>query len=50
MANREPLLKSIPISELRPTQMTVGLREVAEKRRRWQDTMPRRSAPSSAPT
>ena len=37
MASREPLLKPVPISELRPTQMTVGLREVAEKRRRWQD-------------
>lgn len=37
MANREPLLNPVPISELRPTQMTVGLREVAEKRRRWQE-------------
>lgn len=35
MTNREPLLKPIPITELRPTQMTVGYREVAEKRRRW---------------
>lgn len=35
MAPREPLLKPVPIAELRPTQMTVGLREVAEKRRRW---------------
>src|SRR5438094_8944616 len=37
MANREPLLKPVPIAELRPTQMTVGYREVAEKRRRWRD-------------
>lgn len=37
MANREPLLKPVPIKELRPTQMTVGYREVAEKRRRWQE-------------
>ncbi|MDP4005311.1 ParB-like protein [Methylobacterium sp. NEAU K] len=37
MANREPLLKPIPIAELRPTQMTVGYREVAEKRRRWRE-------------
>lgn len=35
MADREPLLRPVPIAELRPTQMTVGLREVAEKRRRW---------------
>ncbi len=40
MANREPLLKPVPIAELRPTQMTVGLREVAEKRRRWRDYDP----------
>ena len=37
MANREPLLKPVPIAELRPTQMTVGYREVAEKRRRWRE-------------
>ncbi|MCJ2014577.1 ParB-like protein [Methylobacterium sp. J-076] len=37
MANREPLLSPVPITELRPTQMTVGYREVAEKRRRWKD-------------
>ena len=37
MANREPLLRPIPIAELRPTQMTVGYREVAEKRRRWRE-------------
>ncbi|MCJ2019269.1 chromosome partitioning protein ParB [Methylobacterium sp. E-065] len=35
MTIREPLLKPVPIAELRPTQMTVGYREVAEKRRRW---------------
>ncbi|MBI5128366.1 MAG: chromosome partitioning protein ParB [Rhodopseudomonas palustris] len=32
---REPRLQPVPILSLRPTQMTVGLREVAEKRRRW---------------
>ncbi|KQT46757.1 chromosome partitioning protein ParB [Methylobacterium sp. Leaf456] len=37
MAPREPLLKPVPIAELRPTQMTVGYREVAEKRRRWRE-------------
>src|SRR5580692_9734979 len=36
MANtREPLLQPIPILSLRPTQMTVGMREVKEKRKHW---------------
>jgi hypothetical protein len=33
----EPVLTPLRISELRPTQMTVGLREVAEKRREWRE-------------
>ena len=37
MTTREPILKTVVIAELRPTQMTVGLREVAEKRREWAD-------------
>jgi hypothetical protein len=38
MANlREPILQPIPILSLRPTQMTVGMREVKEKRKRWRD-------------
>src|SRR6201991_1992688 len=38
MANtREPILQPIPIVSLRPTQMTVGLREVKEKRQRWRE-------------
>ena len=32
---REPLLHPTPIEDLRPTQITVGMREVEEKRRRW---------------
>jgi len=32
---REPLLRSVKVESLRPTQMTVGMREVAEKRERW---------------
>ena len=32
---REPRVHPIPILSLRPTQMTVGMREVKEKRRRW---------------
>src|ERR1700736_598401 len=38
MANtREPLLHPIPILTLRPTQMTLGMREVKEKRKRWRE-------------
>jgi len=38
MANvREPILQPIPILSLRPTQMTVGMREVKEKRKRWRE-------------
>jgi hypothetical protein len=34
---REPVLQPIPILSLRPTQMTVGMREVKEKRKRWRE-------------
>ena len=34
---REPLLKTVAILDLRPTQMTVGMREVKAKRKRWRD-------------
>src|ERR1700720_1878710 len=38
MANtREPILQPIPILLLRPTQMTVGMREVKEKRKRLRE-------------
>src|ERR1700760_2580815 len=38
MANtREPILKPVSILSLRPTQMTVGMREVKEKRKRWRE-------------
>ena len=32
---REPRIEPVPITELRPTQITVGMREVAAKRERW---------------
>ena len=32
---REPLLRPVPIADLRPTQITVGMREVAAKRKQW---------------
>jgi hypothetical protein len=35
---REPILKPIPITSLRPTQITVGMREVKAKRKRWRGT------------
>ena len=34
---REPRVHPVPILSLRPTQMTVGLREVKEKRKRWRE-------------
>jgi hypothetical protein len=36
VSTREPLLKPVPIVDLRPTQITVGMREVAAKRKRWE--------------
>jgi hypothetical protein len=35
MSAREPTLHPVPIDELRPTQITVGMREVHQKRARW---------------
>jgi len=32
---REPRLNPVAVAALRPTQITVGMREVEEKRRRW---------------
>jgi len=37
MSPREPILHTVEIEDLRPTQMTVGYREVDEKRREWAD-------------
>jgi hypothetical protein len=34
---REPTVHPIPILDLRPTQMTVGMREVKEKRKRFRE-------------
>src|SRR6266700_1055611 len=43
MANtREPILHPIPILSLHPTQMTVGMREVKEKRKRWRQHKPKK--------
>jgi hypothetical protein len=32
---REPLINPVPLADLRPTQITVGMREVNEKRKAW---------------
>jgi hypothetical protein len=34
---REPRLTTVAIDDLRPTQITVGIREVNEKRKRWRE-------------
>jgi hypothetical protein len=34
---REPILRPVPIAELRPTQITVGMREVMAKRDSWRE-------------
>jgi hypothetical protein len=34
---RDPVVKPVPIKDLRPTQITVGMREVAGKRARWRE-------------
>lgn len=38
MTLREPILQSVPIANLRPTQITVGLHEVAAKRAEWRES------------
>jgi hypothetical protein len=41
---REPRLHPVPIAELRPTQITVGMREVEAKRRQWRSHPDRKKA------
>ena len=38
MTVREPILSTMKIADLRPTQITVGMREVEAKRKRWRET------------
>jgi hypothetical protein len=40
---REPVLNPVAIEELRPTQITVGMREVEAKRRQWRDKKDRKA-------
>jgi hypothetical protein len=45
MANkREPMLQPVSILSLKPTQLTVGMREVKEKRQRWREHKPKKRA------
>jgi hypothetical protein len=37
MSRHEPVLNPVKIADLRPTQITVGYREVEEKRRAWRE-------------
>jgi hypothetical protein len=37
MTVRDPVVTPIPVADLRPTQITVGMREVLEKRKRWRE-------------
>jgi hypothetical protein len=37
MTVREPVLTTVAIVDLRPTQITVGMREVVAKRKRWKE-------------
>jgi hypothetical protein len=39
--SREPLLQPVPILELRPTQITVGMKEVEAKRKHWNEQNPK---------
>jgi hypothetical protein len=43
---REPMLTTVPIADLRPTQLTVGMREVEAKRSAGAKSPPTSSAPS----
>jgi len=43
-AQREPKLHSVPIDELHPTQITIGLREVEAKRKRWRQRQQEKQA------
>jgi hypothetical protein len=39
---RDPLLHYVAIKELYPTQITVGMREVGQKRERWRSDSKKR--------
>jgi hypothetical protein len=41
---REPTVHPVPIADLRPTQITVGMREVKTKRKRWREQHGKKAA------
>jgi hypothetical protein len=41
---REPVLTTVAIADLRPTQITVGMREVLAKRKLWRETRTKKGA------
>jgi hypothetical protein len=41
---REPTVKTVAIADLRPTQITVGMREVNAKRKRWREMKAKKDA------
>ena len=41
---REPRIRPVPIASLRPTQITVGMREVKAKRKSWREHPDRKKA------
>jgi len=43
MTIREPVVTTVAIVDLRPTQITLGMREVLAKRRRWRETAAKKS-------
>jgi len=44
VAVREPTVKTVAIADLRPTQITVGMREVKAKRKRWREMKAKKDA------
>ena len=44
MTVREPMLMPVAITDLRPTQITVGMREVKAKRKHWREMAEKRRA------
>jgi hypothetical protein len=44
VAVQDPILQSVAIADLRPTQITVGMREVQGKRKRWRDKKGKKGA------
>ena len=49
MSIREPILHPVPIAELRPTQITVGMREVRAKRHAWRAKLDKADADKANP-